>query len=67
MKTGKVKEYGGRKGFGFISVDDNQDYFVHLGGLGASLKNRGLSEGQKVLFDIDFEMKGDKALNVHLM
>ena len=38
MKIGTVKEYDRRKGFGFISGDDNQDYFVHVSGLGANLK-----------------------------
>ena len=66
MKIGTVKEYDRRKGFGFISGDDNHDYFVHVSGLGANLKNRSLSKGQKVLFDIDFGMKGDKAVNVRL-
>ena len=66
MKIGIVKGYDRRKGFGFISGDDNQGYFVHVSGLGANLKNRGLSKGQKVLFGIDFGMKGDKAVNVRL-
>ena len=57
MKIGIVKAYDRRKGFGFISGDENQDYFVHLSGLGANLKNRGLSKGQKILFDIDVGMK----------
>ena len=65
MKIGTVKEYDRRKGFGFISSDDNQDYFVHISGLGSKdLKNRGLFKGQKILFDIDFGMKGDKAVNI---
>jgi len=37
---------------------------VHVYGLGPKLKNFGLRVGQKVVFDIDFDMKGDKAVNV---
>ncbi|SVA99922.1 uncharacterized protein METZ01_LOCUS152776 [marine metagenome] len=30
------------------------------------LKSRGLRTGQKVSFDVDFGMKGDKAINVRV-
>ena len=30
MKKGIVKEYDSSKGFGFITGDDNEDYFVHV-------------------------------------
>ena len=62
--TGTVKEYNQIKGFGFISGDDGEDYFVHVYGLGPKLKRFGLREGQRVAFDGDFDMKGDKAINV---
>ena len=62
--NGTVKEYDKTKGFGFISGDDGEDYFVHVYGLGAKLRKFGLIQGQRVAFDIDFDMKGDKAINV---
>ena len=62
--NGIVKEYNKQKGFGFISGDDGEDYFVHVYGLGTKLKQSGLRAGQRVVFDIDFDMKGDKAINV---
>ena len=62
--TGTVKEYDKAKGFGFITGDDGEDYFVHVYGLGPKLKQLGLKTGQKVNFDVDFDMKGDKAINV---
>lgn len=62
--TGTVKEYNQMKGFGFISGDDGEDYFVHVYGLGPKLKKFGLRIGQRVAFDVDFDMKGDKAINV---
>ena len=62
--NGIVKEYDKTKGFGFISGDDGEDYFVHVYGLGPKLRQFGLIQGQRVAFDIDFDMKGDKAINV---
>ena len=62
--NGIVKEYNKQKGFGFISGDDGEDYFVHVYDLGPKLKQFGLHAGQRVVFDIDYDMKGDKAINV---
>ena len=64
MKKGIVKEYDPKKGFGFITSNEQEDYFVHVSGLREHLKSCGLKQGQKVSFDIDFGMKGDKAINV---
>ena len=47
--TGTVKEYDKAKGFGFITGDDGEDYFVHVYGLGPKLKQFGLRTGQKVI------------------
>ncbi len=33
MKKGTVKEYDRLKGFGFITGQDGEDYFVHVSGL----------------------------------
>lgn len=62
--NGIVKEYNKQKGFGFITGDDGEDYFVHVYGLGPKFKQFGLQQVQSVAFDIDFDMKGDKAINV---
>ena len=32
--------------------------------LGPKLKSSGINSGQRVAFDVDFDMKGDKAINV---
>ena len=66
MKKGIVKEYDPKKGFGFITSNEQEDYFVHVSGLREHLKSRGVKQGQKVSFDIAFGMKGDKAINVRL-
>ena len=64
MKKGTVKEFDVTKGYGFITGEDNEDYFVHVSGLREYLKSKGLRAGQRVSFDVDFGMRGDKAINV---
>lgn len=62
MYEGKVKWYDETKGFGFIETDDRKDLFVHRSGLISPFG--GLSEGQKVVFDIKQGDKGEVAYNV---
>ena len=64
MKKGTVKKYDRLKGFGFITGQDGEDYFVHVSGLKEYLKDSGLRAGQNVSFDVMSDMKGDKAINV---
>ncbi len=66
MKKGIVKEYDPERGFGFIQGEDGEDYFLHVSGLREHMKDKGLREGQRVLFDVDFDMKGDRAINVRI-
>ena len=60
------KEFDVTKGNGFITGEDNEDYFVHVSGLREYLKSKGLRAGQRVSFDVDFGMRGDKAINVKI-
>ncbi len=66
MKKGTVKEFDVTKGYGFITGEDNEYYFVHVSGLREYLKSKGLRAGQRVSFDVDFGMRGDKAINVKI-
>ena len=66
MKKGTVKEFDVTKGYGFITGEDNEDYFVHVSGLREYLKSKGLRAGQRITFDVDFGMRGDKAINVRI-
>jgi len=62
-KTGVVKWFNDRKGFGFIKVDENQDVFVHYSALqGEGFKT--LKEGESVEFDLVEGAKGPQAANV---
>ena len=53
MKKGIVKEYDPDRGFGFIQGEDGEDYFLHVSGLREHMQDKGLREGQRVLFDVD--------------
>ena len=66
MKKGTVKEFDVTKGYGFITGEDNEDYFGHVSGLCEYLKSKGLRACQRVSFDVDFGMRGNKAINVKI-
>ncbi len=62
--TGVVKWFNDAKGFGFITLDDeDKDCFVHY----ASIQGdgfRSLTEGDRVQFDLVMGQKGPAAENV---
>jgi len=61
--TGSVKWFNDAKGYGFITVENGPDVFVHHSSiLGEGFKS--LAEGQKVSFEITKGQKGDQASNV---
>ena len=63
MAQGTVKWFDESKGYGFITVDDGKDVFVHFSAIqGEGFKT--LNEGQKVTFDIVNGEKGPQAANV---
>ncbi|MDF2486299.1 MAG: cold-shock DNA-binding domain protein [Herbinix sp.] len=63
MKTGTVKWFNAKKGFGFISDEEGNDVFVHF----SALQMDGfkvLEEGEKVNFEVVKGDKGPQAANV---
>ncbi|MBE5967177.1 MAG: cold-shock protein [Lachnospiraceae bacterium] len=63
MKTGTVKWFNAKKGFGFISDEEGNDVFVHY----SALQMEGfkvLEEGDKVQFEVVEGEKGPQAANV---
>jgi cold shock protein len=56
-----------RKGFGFITPDDqSKDLFVHHSAIAGADGYRLLNEGVKVSFEAEQGPKGPKAVNVNL-
>ncbi|MDU1412992.1 MAG: cold-shock protein [Clostridium sp.] len=63
MVEGTVKWFNSEKGFGFLSVEGQEDVFVHFSSItGDGYKS--LEEGQKVQFDIVDGERGPQAANV---
>ncbi|WZL72531.1 cold-shock protein [Clostridiaceae bacterium 35-E11] len=63
MKTGIVKWFNSEKGFGFISVEGQDDVFVHFSAIqGDGFKS--LEEGQQVELEIVQGARGPQAANV---
>ncbi|KAB3529257.1 cold-shock protein [Alkaliphilus serpentinus] len=63
MKTGTVKWFNGEKGFGFISVEGEDDVFVHYSAI-QSEGYKSLEEGQTVQFEVVEGPRGFQAANV---
>ena len=61
---GTVKWYNARKGYGFITPDDNSDdVFIHA----TALKNSGLKKlytGSEVTYETDQDEKGKRAKSI---
>ena len=63
MARGRVKWFNERKGYGFISVEDGNDVFVHY----SSIRSEGfrtLHEGEEVEFEVQRGPKGLQAVDV---
>lgn len=66
MKTGTVKWFNKEKGYGFLSVEGEEDIFVHYSAIqGDGFK--ALEEGQKVTFEVTTGNKGPQASNVNIV
>ncbi|WP_297739983.1 cold-shock protein [Nocardioides sp.] len=61
--VGTVKWFNDSKGFGFIATEDGEDIFVHFESVD---EPGGISEGQRVRFDVVQGDKGPQATRVTL-
>jgi superfamily II DNA/RNA helicase len=61
--TGKVSNYSGRKGFGFIKVKGRDDVFVHFSAV-VGEPTEVLAKGARVTFELSDGRKGPVAVNV---
>ncbi len=65
MTQGTVKWFNVTKGFGFIAPDGGgSDVFVHMSAVTTGGTDRGLSDNQRVEFDVVQGPKGNQADNV---
>ena len=60
MANGIVKWFDEKKGYGFITVEDGKDAFVHFSAIEGS-GFRTLAEGQKVTLEVTQGAKGPQA------
>lgn len=64
MNKGIVKWFNYQKGYGFITLEDGTDIFVHYSGIVSDKKFKSIAEGQTVEFEITDGEKGKQAINV---
>jgi len=63
MANGTVKWFSPKKGYGFITMEDGQEVFVHYSAIdGAGF--RSLEQGERVEFEVAQGPKGLQASNV---
>ena len=62
-KTGTVKWFDTKKGYGFIELEGSEDIFVHFSAI-TEEGYKSLRDGQAVEFDVESEDGKDKAKNV---
>ncbi|EHM01230.1 cold-shock protein [Lentilactobacillus parafarraginis] len=63
MEQGTVKWFNGDKGYGFITLDNGSDVFVHFSAINID-GFKTLEEGQKVTLDVEKGDRGLQAANV---
>jgi len=64
LHFGVIKNWDESKGYGFITDDEGQDFFIHTQDLDITLKPTMIQIGVRVKFDIRSDFKGDKAIHV---
>jgi CspA family cold shock protein len=63
MATGTVKWFSPKKGYGFITMEDGQEVFVHYSAIDGN-GFRSLEQGERVQFEVSNGPKGLQAANV---
>lgn len=60
--NGTVKFFNESKGFGFVTAEDEKEYFVHISGIAQGVT---LRENDSVTFEVENGDRGPKAVNVN--
>lgn len=63
MEKGKVKWFDRKKGYGFITMGDGKDVYVHYSGINSE-GFKLLVDGEEVECDVQEDTRGPKAVNV---
>jgi len=63
MSNGVVKWFSPKKGYGFITMQDGKEVFVHYSAIGGD-GFRSLEQGENVEFEVTEGPKGLQAANV---
>ena len=63
MSTGVVKWFSSKKGYGFITMEDGQEVFVHYSSIDG-VGFRSLEQGEAVKFEVAQGPKGLQAAKV---
>ena len=58
---GTVKFFNVNKGFGFITGEDEKDYFVHITSIPSGVE---LTDDMEVVFEVEDGERGPKATNI---
>jgi CspA family cold shock protein len=66
MATGTVKWFDEKKGYGFITMDEGKDVFVHYTAIQGN-GFRKLAEGERVSFEVKQGTKGPQADQVQVI
>ena len=67
QKKGTVKWFDVRKGYGYITDEDGNDYFAHFSGITEGRHYTGLKDGDQITFDVVEGKKGEQAGNIKLV
>ena len=63
MAEGRIKWFSEKKGYGFITTEQNEDVFVHRTGIN-DYGYFGLQKDDPVFYEIKETVKGKQAVNV---
>ncbi len=63
MAEGRIKWYSEKKGYGFITTEDEEDLFLHKSGI-RQFGHFGLQKDDRVSYEIKDTPKGKQAVEV---
>ena len=64
MPKGKVKWFDAKKGYGFVTTENDGDVFVHYSDIQTEQSYKTLEEGVEVEYELVDDERGKKAANV---